>query len=150
MSRGEGLQAAEEDVGRGVGAGRGSADPADEGSEKWIQSACAGKGEAERGVETAVARDVADSHHGGDGDDGVADVEDGSREGCGERAGTEPHEETGEKRGEQNASAGCGEPVEVEDGGFCGGRGDDRRDALNGFVETGDGEFQGRVRIHPA
>ena len=46
LLRGELLEAAEEDVGRGVGSGGGGADPADEGSEEGIKGSGAGEGEA--------------------------------------------------------------------------------------------------------
>ena len=74
LLRGELLQAAEEDVGGGVGAGGGGADPADEGSEEGIEGSGAGEGEAEGGVHSAVAGDEADGHEGGDGDDSKADA----------------------------------------------------------------------------
>ena len=52
------LQAAEEDVGGGVGAGGGSAEPPDERAEKGVEDSGAREGETESGVEAAGAGDV--------------------------------------------------------------------------------------------
>ena len=39
--------------------------------------------------------------------------------------------------------------LRLKTAGFSGGRGNDRRYALNGFVEARDGEFGGGVRVEP-
>ena len=55
------LEAAEEDVGGGVGAGGGSAEPADERAEEGIKEAGAGEGESEGGVQTAETGDESEA-----------------------------------------------------------------------------------------
>ena len=47
---------------------------------KGVERAGAGEGEAEGGVEPAVAGDVTDGKHGGDGDDGEAEIDEGFEE----------------------------------------------------------------------
>src|SRR5688572_14976339 len=64
---GDFLQAAEEDVGGGVGSGEGNAEPAEQCSKKWIEAAGLGEGQTEGGVSARVFGDVTEGEHGGDG-----------------------------------------------------------------------------------
>ena len=149
LLRGELLQAAEEDIGGGVGAGGGGADPADEGSEEGIKGSGAGEGETEGGVHAAVAGDESDGHEGGDGDDGKADADHGFDEDAGDHSGTHSHEQTREDCGEKDSGAGCGEPVEIKDSGFDSGCGDRRGHSENSLMEAGDGDLHAGGGVQP-
>lgn len=143
------LQAAKEDVGRGIGTGGGGADPADEGAEEGVEGSGAREGEAEGGVHAAVARDEAEGHERGDGDEGEAngdqcfekDVEDG--------AYPHAHEQTGQDGGEEDAGAGGGEPVEVEDRSLSRWYGHGGGHAKHDFVEASDRNFQAGGAVDP-
>jgi len=138
LLRGEFLQAAEEDVGRGVGAGGGSADPADEGAEEGIEGAGPSEGEAEGRVHSAIACDEADGHQCSDGDEREADGHQGLDKDMGDGPRPHTHEQAGEDSGDEDAGAGGGEPVEVEDCGLGCWRGDGGRHSQHQLVQAVD------------
>src|SRR6516225_6095259 len=74
------LQAAEQGVAAGVGAGEEHAQPAEQRGEEWVKDAGAGEGDAQRGVHAGVARHVTQPEHEGDGRDRDLHLEDGAPE----------------------------------------------------------------------
>ena len=137
------LQTAEENVRRGIGTCGGCADPADQGAEEGIEEAGAGEGKAECSVHATVAGDKADGHQSGYGDEGEADGDHGFEEDLQDGTKAHPHEQAGQDGGEEDSGSGRGEPVEGEDGGFCGWSTDGGRHAKDHLMQAVDGELDG-------
>jgi len=141
------LQASEEHIRGGIGAGGQGSQPSYERSEKGVQAMCVREGKANGSVNARVAADEPESQHGSDGNDGKANAVQGLFEAVHEYGGSYSDEKSGEDRSD-HAGCACGaEPVEREDGRFCHGMRHDRRCSVDMQVQTGDGQVQCCVGI---
>ena len=110
------LQGTEEDVGCRVAAGERDAQPAEQRAKERVELARLRERETERGVGAGVFRHVAQSEHGGDGDERVAHPPE--RRGVHTRQFPRAvaHVKPAQQRGGENPRARGGEPVQLEHG----------------------------------
>ena len=110
------LKTPEQGVGRGVRSRQGHAHPAEQGGEQRVDSPGAGEGQPQRGVHAAVARGEGDGQHAGDREQGPAHPVTRGQEQPHHAARRNPHPRHRHQRRQEDAGAGGGQPVELEDG----------------------------------
>src|SRR5215213_447143 len=147
LASGDLLEAAEQRVGRGVAAGQGDAQPAEERREEGEQLAGLGEGQAHAGVQAAVAGDVADGQHGGDGQQGEPDPAQGAEEHPADLARAQPQGQAGEDAGDQQGGAGGGQGEELVDGLLGGVLGHHRRGPHHLQVQPGPVDLGAQVQV---